>query len=319
MQQPLLKNLLSEPGGFFIRAFQSTEFLHFISRFTGSRFCPHQLNFFYTVGGQLASPGGDSSFLEMVFKGVQKCNSRTGLNSENMGFHSCSLLQISCIAFGSSLCPIESNSASNHHGKWPVSWDFSLHLQHGCHHGVPKKGGYTYSSKGHAQKMWWKEQCKHTWEVPERGFGGEVLQAVWSNGHRSAGLGLRRPAALGLSPCLVGKNRGDAPQGQICDSADPHCRQRQWPVLATFCHLLPPRPQQPQLLLWRGDSAQPSLVPLEFTYSFVHQFVWPLADPICLLWQPLPDIHCFWCKTTFFHLFWVPVSFVDCLLALSEQ
>lgn len=32
-------------------------------------------------------------------------------------------------------------------------------------------------------------------------------------------------------------------------------------------------PQQPQLLLWGGDSAQPFLVPLEITYSFVHQFV----------------------------------------------
>lgn len=107
--------------------------------------------------------------------------------------------------------------------------------------------------------------------------------------------------------------------GQICHSASPHCRQRQWLLLATFCHLLPSHPQQPQLLLWRGDSAHPSPVPLEFTYSFVHQFVWPLADPICLLWLPLPDIHCFQCKTAFFHLFWVSASFVDCLLALVLQ
>lgn len=165
--------------GFFIHAFQSTEFLCFISRFTGCRFWPHQLNFFYTVGGQLASPGGDLSFLEMVFEGVQKCNSRTRLRSENMGFYLCSLLQISCKAFGSSLSLIESNSVSTHHGKWPVSWDFSLRLQHGCHHGVPKRGDIL--TQTHSQRMWWKEQCKHIREVPETGFGDEVLlQAMWT-------------------------------------------------------------------------------------------------------------------------------------------
>ena len=36
-------------------------------------------------------------------------------------------------------------------------------------------------------------------------------------------------------------------------------------------------PQQPQLLLWGGDSAHPCLVPLEYTYSFVLQF-----DPLLI-------------------------------------
>lgn len=72
--------------------------------------------------------------------------------------------------------------------------------------------------------------------------GGILIQAVWSNGHRSAGLGPQRPAALGLSLGLVNKNRRDALWGPICDSASPYSRQRQCLFWAIFCHLLPPDP-----------------------------------------------------------------------------
>lgn len=114
--------------------------------------------------------------------------------------------------------------------------------------------------------------------LPKGCFGGGVLiQAAWTNGHRSTGLGLQRPAAPGWSPVLADKNRKDTLRGQICDSASPYAGQSQWLFWAVFCHLLPLIPQQPQLLLWGGDSAHPCLVPLEFTYSFVHQFVWSLA------------------------------------------
>lgn len=138
--------------------------------------------------------------------------------------------------------------------------------------------------------------------LPGGCFGGGVLTwAVWSSGHRSAGLGLQRPAALGLSPHLEVKNRRDTLWGHICDSASPYSGQRQWLFWAIVCHLLPPRPPAATIAALGGDSAQPFLVPLEITYSFVHQFVWSLADPICLLRQLLPDIHCPPFRSTFIY------------------
>ena len=103
--------------------FQCTDCFGFISRFTGSRFWLLLLDSFHKVGGWLASLGGGGGgggainlFLVLAFKGVHKCNSRTRLGCENVGFQLCSLLKILCMAPSSTLSLIERNSVHTYNG-----------------------------------------------------------------------------------------------------------------------------------------------------------------------------------------------------------
>lgn len=152
MQQPLLKNLLSVPDAAF-RCVSVHKVFGFISRFTGSRFWLHRLNFCSAVGGRLASPGGDSSSLELVFKGVHKCSSRTRLGSENMDFQSYSCrrfpvwsLALHLVLLKVSQCPL---TMGNDQCLGASVCIFNMEVIVVC----PNKTSYTFLSTSLVRKM----------------------------------------------------------------------------------------------------------------------------------------------------------------------
>lgn len=118
MQQLLLKNLLSEPkAAFWCVSVHRLLWVYFqIYReqilASSARLLPQS----WRVVGLSGGGGAINLFLVLAFKGVHKCNSRTRLGCENVGFQLCSLLKILCMAPSSTLSLIERNSVHTYNG-----------------------------------------------------------------------------------------------------------------------------------------------------------------------------------------------------------
>lgn len=177
MQQPLLKNLLSEPEAAFWCVSVHGVF-GFISRFTGSRFWLHQLNFFYSVGRRLTSPGVIHPFWSWCSKGCINVTQEQGWEARTWVFSHVPYYRFPVWPLAHHLVLLKVTQCPPTMGKKQSLGSsvciFNMDVTVVC----PNKSGYTYFSTGHARKM----QCEHIWKIAEGVFwrwsphSGSVLQ-----------------------------------------------------------------------------------------------------------------------------------------------